>query len=53
MSSLTRHTQAKRRARLRKAGKDRKNKMSKKSTLSTEELFAGFGKPGEKVEIKK
>jgi hypothetical protein len=45
MASLTRKTLAKRRARAYKMGRRRKNVLSKKSTLSYTELFAGCGQP--------
>ncbi|MBW2730877.1 MAG: hypothetical protein JRH20_00705 [Deltaproteobacteria bacterium] len=47
MASNSRKTTAKRRARLYRAGRKRKNEGARKSTLSYEELFAGFGAPGE------
>jgi hypothetical protein len=49
MSSMTKQTDAKRRARLYKAGRRRKNLLGKKSTLSKAELFEGFGEPGKKT----
>jgi hypothetical protein len=52
MASLAKKKKAKRRARLYKAGRVRKNKMSAKSTLSYEELFEGFGEPGKKTPVK-
>jgi len=45
MSSLSIKTETKRRAKRSKAGRKRKNKFSKKSTLSAKELFAGLGEP--------
>lgn len=47
MSSNMRHTTAKRRQRLRKAGRKRKNQMAIKSTLSAAEFFADLGEPGQ------
>ncbi|MBN2722702.1 MAG: hypothetical protein JXR95_01385 [Deltaproteobacteria bacterium] len=49
MASLTKQTETKRRMKRVKSGKARKNQMSAKSTLSNEELFAGFGEPGQKT----
>ncbi len=48
MASNTKITRAKRRAKHNKAGRDRKNIMSKKSTLSAKELFAGIPEPTDK-----
>lgn len=45
MASLSRVTEAKRRAKLCKAGRKRKNKMGKKSTLSKVEMFAAVDAP--------
>ncbi len=45
MASLTKETMTKRRAKLRRAGRKRKNKLAKRSTLSYEELFEKMGKP--------
>lgn len=47
MSSNMRHTTAKRRQRLKRAGRKRKNQMSLKSTLSAAEFFADLGEPGQ------
>ncbi len=46
MVSLTRITKRKRNIRNRKAGKDRKRQMARRSTLSYEELFGKLGEPG-------
>ncbi len=46
MSSLTKQTWTKRFNKLKKQNKARKAKMSRHSTLSYAELFAGFGEPG-------
>ena len=53
MASLTRKLKAKRRARRKKAGRTRKNKMAAKSTLSYDELFEGFGEVGKKAPVVK
>ncbi len=45
MASLSRITETKRRQKHCKQGRKRKSKMSKKSTLSAKELFAGLGEP--------
>ena len=45
MASNTRITAAKRRAKLKKAGRKRKNAQSKKSTLTEKELFEGIPEP--------
>lgn len=47
MASDTRETEIKRKWRHQKAGRKRKNKEARKSTLSMTELFAGFGEPGQ------
>ncbi len=52
MASLAKRLKAKRNARRYKAGRARKNRMAAKSTLSYEELFAGFGEPGKKAPVK-
>ncbi len=52
MASLTRKTNAKRRARLRKMGRNRKNTQAKASTLSYDELFAACGEPGQPAPTK-
>ncbi|MBL4635325.1 MAG: hypothetical protein JKY56_15800 [Kofleriaceae bacterium] len=46
MASETKKTKGKRRRRANKAGRQRKNKLARASTLSTEALFAGCGEPG-------
>jgi hypothetical protein len=43
MSSLSKSCETRRHAKLRKAGRRRKNKEGKKSTLSYNELFAALG----------
>lgn len=46
MASQTQITRIKRRQKLRKAGRRRKNKLAKQSTVSANELFAGLsGQP--------
>ncbi len=45
MASQSRITGAKRRAKLRKQGRKRKNRMGKKSTLSKVEMFAALDAP--------
>lgn len=47
MASFTQVTEAKRARRRRNMGRARKAKMAARSTLSYDELFAGFGEPGE------
>jgi hypothetical protein len=47
MASNTKKSENKRRRRHRNAGRARKNQQGKRSTLSAEELFAGFGEPGQ------
>lgn len=47
MASLTKKTTAKRKRRQQRAGRKRKNRQARKSTLSATELFAGFGEPGQ------
>ena len=49
MASLSKKTKAKRKRRHNRAGRARKNVQARKSTLSREELFAGFGEPGQPV----
>lgn len=49
MASRTKRTWNKRRRRHRNAGRLRKNRESKHSTPSAEELFAGLGEPGQPV----
>lgn len=46
MASNSRQTWKKRLQRHAKAGRKRKNKESRRSTLSAAELFAGMGEPG-------
>ncbi len=46
MVSLTRITKRRRAQRKKNQGRQRKNKLSRRSTLSTEELFAALGEPG-------
>lgn len=46
MASRTAATRVKRRNKHQKAGRVRKNKLARKSTPSTSELFAGLGEPG-------
>jgi hypothetical protein len=47
MASNSRQTWKRRLNRKAKAGRKRKNKEGRKSTLSESELFAGLGEPGE------
>ena len=49
MASLTQILMRRRRMRIRKAGRTRKTQLSRKSTLGYDELFAGFGDPGQPV----
>ena len=46
MASNTKATTVKRKNKQEKAGRRRKNKLARKSTQSTSELFAGLGEPG-------
>ncbi len=46
MASRTAATRVKRKNKHEKAGRRRKNKLARKSTLSTSELFASLGEPG-------
>lgn len=46
MASATARSEARRERKHEKAGARRKKRLSKKSTLSTVELFAGLGEPG-------
>ncbi len=46
MSSLTKQTWTKRFRKYKNQNRARKAKMSRRSTLSAAELFAGFGEPG-------
>ena len=47
MASNTKATTVKRKNKHEKAGRRRKNKLARKSTSSTAELFAGLGEPGQ------
>ncbi|MBA3394087.1 MAG: hypothetical protein H0T89_15675 [Deltaproteobacteria bacterium] len=49
MASNTKSTTVKRKNKHEKAGRRRKNRLAKKSTPSTAELFAGLGEPGKAV----
>ncbi len=49
MASLTKKTKAKRKRRVKNAGRIRKNRQARRSTLSEAELFAGCGEPGKPV----
>ncbi len=46
MASRTAATRVKRKNKHEKAGRRRKNKLARKSTPSTRELFSGLGEPG-------
>ncbi len=46
MASNTKASTVKRKNKHEKAGRKRKNKLARKSTMSTAELFAGLGEPG-------
>jgi len=46
MASNTAATSVKRKNKHQKAGRRRKNKLARKSTKSTTELFSGLGEPG-------
>ncbi|MBA3539189.1 MAG: hypothetical protein H0T79_06145 [Deltaproteobacteria bacterium] len=46
MASNTKATNVKRKNKHEKAGRRRKNKLARKSTLSATELFAALGTPG-------
>ena len=46
MASNTAATSVKRKNKHEKAGRRRKNKLARKSTLSATELFANLGEPG-------
>jgi hypothetical protein len=48
MASLTKILETKRKNRDKKAGRKRKRRQGKRSTTSSEELFAGFGEPEQK-----
>jgi hypothetical protein len=47
MASRTAATRVKRKNKHEKAGRRRKNRLAKKSTLSSGELFAKLGQPGQ------
>lgn len=47
MASRTKKTENRRRRRHRNAGRARKNTQGVRSTPSFDELFAGFGEPGQ------
>jgi hypothetical protein len=47
MASNTSSTRVKRKNKHEKAGRRRKNKLAKKSTASSVELFAALGSPGQ------
>ena len=49
MASRTSATRVKRKNKHEKAGRRRKNKLARKSTPSTSELFASLGEPGKPV----
>ncbi|MBA3818864.1 MAG: hypothetical protein H0X17_08230 [Deltaproteobacteria bacterium] len=49
MASNTSASKVKRKNKHEKAGRRRKNRLARKSTKSTEELFAGLGEPGKPV----
>lgn len=46
MASNTKATTVKRTNKHEKQGRRRKNRMARRSTVSTSELFAGLGEPG-------
>jgi hypothetical protein len=46
MASNTSSTRVKRKNKHEKQGRRRKNKLARKSTASSSELFAGLGEPG-------
>jgi hypothetical protein len=46
MASNTSASRVKRKNKHQKAGRRRKNKLARKSTKSTADLFAGLGEPG-------
>lgn len=46
MASLSKKTENRRRIRQRKAGRRRKNREGKRSTVNQQQLFAGAGEPG-------
>ncbi len=47
MASNTAATRVKRKNKHEKAGRRRKNKLARKSTQSSTELYAGLGEPGQ------
>jgi len=47
MASRTAATRVKRKNKHEKAGRRRKNRLAKKSTPSSDELFASLGQPGQ------
>jgi len=49
VASLSKKTKAKRRQRQNRAGRKRKAAQAKKSTPTTNELFAGCGEPGQPI----
>ncbi len=53
MASNTSSTRVKRKNKHEKAGRRRKNKLARKSTKSTVELFAGLGEPGKPAPAKR
>lgn len=52
MASLSRVTETKRRHKQKKAGRARKAKQGKRSTLSYDEVFAGCGEPNDAASAK-
>jgi hypothetical protein len=53
MASNTKATENRRKRRHKNAGRDRKNKEARHSTPSYDELFAGFGEPGQPAPVAK
>ncbi len=53
MASNTSASRVKRKNKHEKAGRRRKNKLARKSTKSTIELFAGLGEPGKPAPAKR
>jgi hypothetical protein len=47
VASFTKISETKRKRNHKNAGRRRKNRLSRKSTASYAELFAGFGEPGQ------
>lgn len=47
MASNTKKSENRRKRRHKNAGRARKNKLAVRSTLTDDELFAGFGEPGQ------